>query len=611
MKRFLALFLMILVCTGLLVGCNNETPPAGEDTVDTSGSATEAPATEAPATDAPAEPAVEIKLIVDGKSEYDVIYPEKASKTIRTAAVDFITRIKSATKASMRVNTDTASKAAHEIVIGECDRPEVAEIKAGLREFDHAIVYADGRVYIIGGSDDATIAATEYFIDKYVNADTATIDFMSDLNDVYSYAYTFGTLSIGGVDIEEYNIVIPEKCSLYTSAAADNLADYFWYNGGYEVEVITDKKAASQYEILIGETNRPESKSSVDLGKDQYILAATGSKIVILGESYMIGGGVSDLINNYIGIKDRNTNVDIKDIPTTHTAKTFSFQKAENALLLIGDGMGFNHIEATIANGIIDSFVARELPVVGQAVTFSHSVSIGKADYTDSAAAATALSTGYKTINGYLGIGPDKQTNKNIRELAHEMGANTAVLTTDVITGATPGGFLVHHESRKDTEIIQGQIDALLAADKVDFAVGSIGDKLVSEAGHELWNIAHNGSRYFAMIEEAQIDKKSHNMDLKAMMPTLKRYNELIAYCVEFVICHPNTVLIITADHETGGLTLKDGKYEYTSDDHTNVNVPLFAIGAGTEEFHDKKTNNIEIPKFIAPIYGYTEKFGQ
>jgi len=610
MKRFLALFLVILICASIFVGCNNETPPAGEDTVDTSGNATDAPATDAPETEAPAEPAVEVNLIVDGKSDYNIIYPEKASKAIRTAAVDLLTDIKSATKASMRVNTDTANDGTKEIVIGECDRPEVAGIKAGLREFDHAIVYADERVYIIGGSEDATVAATEYFVDKYVNADDDTITFMSDLNDVYAYAYTFGTLSINGVDIEEYDIVIPEKCSLYTSAAADNLADYFWYNGGYEVDVITDKKAASQYEILIGETNRAESKSSIELGKDQYILAATGTKVVILGESYMIGGGVSDLINNYIGIKDRNTNVDVKDIPTTQTAKTFSFGKAENALLLIGDGMGFNHIEASIANGIIDSFVARELPVVGEAITFSHSVTLGKANYTDSAAAATALSTGYKTINRYLGMGPKKEVLTNIREVAHEMGANTAVLTTDVITGATPSGFLVHHEERGDTAIIQAQIDALLAKDKVDFAVGSIGDKLVEEAGHQLWNISHGGSRYFAMIEEAQIDKKSHNEDLKGMMPMVKRYNDLIAYCVEFVICHPNTVLVITADHETGGLTLKDGKYEYTSDDHTNVNVPLFAIGAGTEIFHEKKTNNIEIPKFFAPIYG-TEKFGQ
>ena len=105
---------------------------------------------------------------------------------------------------------------------------------------------------------------------------------------------------------------------------------------------------------------------------------------------------------------------------------------------------------------------------------------------------------------------------------------------------------------------------------------------------------------------EAYIDKRSHNNDLQATIEMTARYNKLIAYVVRFTLCHPDTALIITADHETGGLMLNKntGKYVFTSTNHTNSDVPVYAIGDGTEVFKDKKVDNTEIAKFIGEIFG-------
>jgi alkaline phosphatase len=285
---------------------------------------------------------------------------------------------------------------------------------------------------------------------------------------------------------------------------------------------------------------------------------------------------------------------------------------------MIGDGMGHNSVNLALANGL-NEFVAQRLPYVGKAVTKSQSVIDGKASFTDSAAAATALATGYKTTNGYLGVTKTNKSVQNVRELADSVGAKTAVLTTDVITGATPGGFLCHHFSRSDSTILQKQVDEIIANEAIEYCKGSVGDKLIDETRVALQTISEGDSKFFIMIEEAHIDKNAHNIKADEVIHTVKRYNESIAYAVQFILCHPGTALVITADHETGGIvpdpTSKYG-YKWTSHtsatytEHTNANVPIYAVGPQTEYFNEKNTENIDIAKFIAKIFGSTT-FGQ
>jgi alkaline phosphatase len=114
------------------------------------------------------------------------------------------------------------------------------------------------------------------------------------------------------------------------------------------------------------------------------------------------------------------------------------------------------------------------------------------------------------------------------------------------------------------------------------------------------------------MVEEAYIDKNSHNNDASSTMSCVERYNECISYCIAFTMMHPKTALIITADHECGGIESNGNNFIYTSGNHTNVNVPLFALGGGTREFAQSAytLENIDVAKFIASIFGQAT-FGQ
>jgi len=599
MKRVLLILFAVLLCLSF-AACRLPEGPGSESTDET--------------TPVETEPVLPVSIIQDGATEYKIIRPENAAPALVTAVAKFCSDLGDVTGTRIKIDTDWYKKGNEpaeiekEIVVGRCDRPGVDDIIKNLRERDFAIVYQNERIYILGGGDEATIEGINYFFSNYVDAAAKTVTVPNNLNYIERYEYPLGMVSVNGVNITEYRIVIPDGCGLYTSSAAECLFDYFYYNSGISLEIVKDTEAPSRnYEILVGDTNRAESKaaSSVTLGADQYILACTGSKIVMTGNSYMVGGGVSEFINSYAASRGKNVDIDIKDLPAEYAPRTFAFKEAKNALLLIGDGMGFNHVQATLAAGLPE-FVAEQIPNTGSCTTYSHSVTIGAAKYTDSAASATALATGKKTLNGYLGMDPNGKILKNVRELAASQGARTAILTTDTITGATPGAFLVHVSSRNSEAEIKAQIDELLKNKEVDYAVGSIGDDLVSEARHQLWSISAEGSRFFAMMEEAYIDKRSHDNNLQAMVEATTKYNKLIAYVVQFTLCHPDTALIVTADHETGGLTLdkNTGKYSYTSTSHTNADVPFYAIGEGTEVFKDKKIDNTDIAKFLGEIFG-------
>ena len=208
----------------------------------------------------------------------------------------------------------------------------------------------------------------------------------------------------------------------------------------------------------------------------------------------------------------------------------------------------------------------------------------------------------------------NKVSRENVRELAHAAGANTGVLTTDAITGATPSGFLCHYKDRNATSTLQKQIDALIDEKKIDYCKGSVSN-LATPARTALNALSADGADFFIMIEEAHIDKRSHEGDtsMSRMQDCVVRYNQCIAYVIAFVMLHPDTALIITADHETGGLTKQpDGSYVFeneTSTDywqHTNNHAPIFALGEGVDGLVQSGTitDNTLVAKHIAGIFG-------
>ena len=412
--------------------------------------------------------------------------------------------------------------------------------------------------------------------------------------------------SCGG-NFSDYQIVIPENATLTEQYAAENLANIIDEYYDVTLNVVKDTTKEQKYEILIGETNREASKTDTSLGKMQFLLFKDGDKIVIKGNGIYVGSACYKLVNEHLTLE--NNDIVVKNLSENEVAHTYQTpEKCDSVIFMIGDGMGDNHIYLGEVKHNF-SFVARQFPNKGTSVTRSQNVIDGTGQYTDSAASGTAMATGYKTYNGYVGLDKNGNPVPNVRELAASVGAKTAILTTDKLTGATPSAYLCHNQSRDDSDTLQTDIDAIMSEGKVDYCKGSVDNNLVNETKIALSTISNGGSKFFIMIEEGYIDKHSHNKDITNAAYTVARFNGAIEYATQFALMHPNTALIVTADHETGNLREGNKMFLFRSDQHTNQDVSIFAIGAGTEIFNGKTVENTELAKFVASVYS-NEPFG-
>jgi len=568
-----------------------------------------------------------IDIVKDGESDYVVIYSEEKSATLeKAAATKLRDAIKDATGVRLDMETDWSPDNPNQILVGTTKREATQNALTLIREKDFIITYSEGRVIVTGGSSAATTRAVDYFIENYINKDKEKVTVYDGADYIERFDYMLGNLSVSGKNLSDYTIIYPDGAETndkITYYIAVNLYDYILNNAGIALKMASDKTAPGANEILVGDTNRTESKAAaaITLANDEYLLYEQNGKIVMMGNSYMLGGAASALVNKYFVSQGANTPVDIT-LPTAATPAKFTFEKATSALLLVGDGMGFEHIQAGVGvegTGLIREFVAEKLPYKSSVVTASQSVLDGNAEFTDSAAAATAMATGYKTTNYYVGKTPDGQNVQNIRELAHSTGAKTGILTTASIQDATPAAFLAHALDRNDTSI-KTDIEKLLASGGVTYAKGDTNDlkgvkeeRLIADAREALALISENNSKFFGMIEEAHVDKNSHKVQsgarsLADVQNSVKCYNEVIAYAIGFTMLHPSTALIVTADHECGKLDFNEttGGARFDSDDHSNDNVPIFGLGDGIDTLLSGKTeiDNTEIAKFIAKIFG-------
>ncbi len=605
-KKFTAFLLAMIMVFGL-VGCTggNGSETAAEGTTDVVSVETEAPE-------------VKIELTAELLAQYQILRPEKAAKgesidlTI-AAAKNLKDAINNAFGTELKLaddwykTADGLPETAKEILVGKTNRVETTNVLAQIKAKDFAIAFENERIVITAGTDSGVADAVNYFIENYINAADKKIVFNEHHLDVIAYQYPMGSISIAGTPITEYKIVYPKAGDLVTYYTALAISDYLYDNAGVQLEVIDDSKAEGQYEILLGNTNRAQSNIGIDLGTDKYSLSVNGTKIVLQGDHRMVAGAAGVLINDYF--KAEGKAVDVTNLPTTPAAATYTFKKATSGIMMIGDGMSAVHFAAAVDTGVIKEFVADTLPYKAECTTASYSVLHSGKAYTDSAASATALSSGYKTVNSYLGVNHKKQEKQNIRELAHSTGAKTAVVTTDKITGATPGGYLCHYPDRDATAQLQSQIDKLIKEGKVDYTYGAAknnGVDLSVYTREALSVISADNSSFFIMIEEAYIDKNSHNNDLAKTTKSVQNYDKAIAYAIAYTMIRGDVMLVITADHDCGNLSQKaNGDYVYNSDNHTNKNVPVFALGDGAAELLNKAViDNTDIPKAFAKIFG-------
>ena len=349
--------------------------------------------------------------------------------------------------------------------------------------------------------------------------------------------------------------------------------------------------------------------------------------------------GYVALVNTQNNVYETNYNNMITHLNEVNDANI----KYDNVILLIGDGMGFNQIEATkIAYGVSQLFM-ETLPVKSQSETRSYDNKI-----TDSAAGATALATGYRTFNGEISKLGTKNL-KTITNYAQDLNKKTGIVTTDDTYGATPAAFSSLSTKRSYYKtIVSSQ-----ATSNVDYIIGSnvygsgidknskelvennytliknfnelpthntgkyygvidnLYSKYESEDNVELVNVTKNAidfldneNGFFLMIEGARIDKNNHKNNLEGMTKELMDFDKTVEYCINWATSKGNTLVIVTADHESGGL-LKDnsGSYKYTSKSHTGVNVPLFVYGANLTKESYKNVDIFTLMKWALERY--------
>ena len=337
-----------------------------------------------------------------------------------------------------------------------------------------------------------------------------------------------------------------------------------------------------------------------------------------------------------------------------------------NIIFLIGDGMGLSAVSTGFYFGDQPS-VFKRFQEIGLQQTSS---AIQKV--TDSAASGTALATGTKTYNGAIGVDTTKATLQNIAELVASMGWSTGVVATSTISHATPASFYAHVVQRSMEEEIASQLlnseidffagggrdkfnarrdslDLLPVAADLGFIIdttglpapgtlsadkkygflpepGSMppmiqgrGDFLPEATNLAISHLSQNQEGFFLIVEGSQIDWAGHANDAEYLIGEMLDFEKTIAAALDFAEKDGNTLVVVTADHETGGLALGPKKpapgesayanyseieLVFASGDHSATLIPVFAFGPGAEKFKGIYQNSEINHKMVALVKG-------
>ncbi|HON92280.1 MAG TPA: alkaline phosphatase [Sedimentisphaerales bacterium] len=390
----------------------------------------------------------------------------------------------------------------------------------------------------------------------------------------------------------------------------------------------------------------------------------------LVGSNLAIGGTV---FNYQTAKADPNNLSFYQPSSTSEPYPLTSATKVKNVIFLIGDGMGLNQVAlagAAVA-GPNGKLHLERLPVSGLVRTHSSNSRV-----TDSAAAGTALACGVKTNNGMIGMTPDEKAYVSILEAAQAKGMATGLVATSTISHATPASFGSHVKSRKLEPAICEQliasrinvlfgggrkyflpqsdpnsgrkddVDLLARAQAAGYAYVQTPAELRSvDASHVLGlfqydalktkepepplatlaqkaiRLLRKASResadgrqgFFLMIEGSQIDWECHANKAAGVIRQTLLFDQAVEAAVDFALRDGNTLVIVTADHETGGLTLIGGDNEDKGDTeltvkwatkgHSAASVGIWALGPGASRFSGVQ-DNTEVPKKIAQLLG-------
>jgi len=317
---------------------------------------------------------------------------------------------------------------------------------------------------------------------------------------------------------------------------------------------------------------------------------------------------------------------------TTLTAQ----KRPKNVIFLIGDGMGIAQIyTGMVANG--NKLNIERCTYSG----FSKTYSANKFT-TDSGAGGTALACGVKTNNGMVGMSADSLPVQSILELSNHNKLSTGIVVACAVTHATPASFIAHQVNRDMSDEIAADylktnIDVFIGGGRKYFENRVDGRNLTNELKAKNYQVAYNladvmaiktgklagllyddqnpgmperGSMlpdatvaaigilstnkkgFFLMVEGSQIDWAGHDRNALQLVKEMLDFDKTVGCALDFAKKDGNTLVIITSDHETGGLVLLDGKFGsdslktvFLSKEHTGVPVPVFTYGPGADNF--------------------------
>ena len=324
----------------------------------------------------------------------------------------------------------------------------------------------------------------------------------------------------------------------------------------------------------------------------------------------------------------------------------FNGKVPKSIIFIIADGTGIGQYTLSYyANG---EFAPARFDHIGLVATHPNDGECASSckRVTDSAASGTALSAGTKTYNGAIAVDSDKKPVKTMLEWAKDKGMSTGLVATSTITHATPASFGAHVDYRKKEGAIAEQfaladIDVMLGGGKkfwpdslikvyekrggqfIDDISASLDDEkrllgLFSNGAlkkaHEkrivsttqmakvaLKKLHDNPNGFFIMIEESQVDWGGHANSAEYIRSEMESLNELINYTLDYQLKNPDVLVLLTADHECGGVAVHDGDngdldIRFTSDYHSANFVPVWATGPGASVF-DAFMDNTEIGK--------------
>lgn len=328
--------------------------------------------------------------------------------------------------------------------------------------------------------------------------------------------------------------------------------------------------------------------------------------------------------------------------------------RVKNVILLIGDGMGLNQVySAMVSQGT--PLNIEKLTTIGLSKTYSNN------NFTaDSGAGGTAIACGIKTNNGMIGMSPDSIPYPSIMEIAKKNGFSTGLVVACNVTHATPACFVAHEPNRNDSDAIAADflksgIDIFVGGGKTIFEQRKDNRNLSQELKNKGYAIAHsmhelettkaekiaallysnhppqaaqrdsmlyrgtkcaltllskNKNGFFLMVEGSQIDWGCHLNDKNYLNNEVLDFDQVVGLAINFAQTHENTLIVVTADHETGGLTLVQGNISnktteeaFATKNHTGMPVPIYSYGYGCNNFKGFMENT-DIFRKIKSVYG-------